>query len=445
MRWNKIWTLIAGCILLTLLLSGCVADPSEDLYALPKQSDVYYELQYAIDQIMTPGASYAGPLAGSNQQSVQLVDLDGDSDDEAVVFLKTMGELPLKVYVFDRTEDSYTNIAVIEGEGGSFDAVEYVQLDGEPGHEILLGRRLSDQILRSLTVYSCQSGSVAELMTCTYSEFKTIDLDADERKDIFVLRAEAEERSGIAELYRWHNDRMEREKEASMSVGAKQVKRIISGCLENGEPAVFVASTYEEDTIITDIFAVRDDALRNIATGGELGVSAQTVRSYNVYATDIDSDGVIELPLPLALPSHEAGEETQWIIEWYSLTIDGRAKIKMTTYHNYPSGWYLTLPEHWRDQITVSRRTLQDGISAVTISQWLGYDEDPAEIVTIYAITGEKRSVLTSEDGRSLLAEKGEVSYAASLGTSKWADELTQEELNAMFHFIYMDWNSGET
>ena len=23
--------------------------------------------------------------------------------------------------------------------------------------------------------------------------------------------------------------------------------------------------------------------------------------------------------------------------------------------------------------------------------------------------------------------------------------ELTQEELNAMFHFIYMDWNSGET
>lgn len=445
MRWNRILSLIAGSILLTLVLSACSANVSEDLYALPKQSETYYDLQYAIDQIMTPGASYAGPLTGSDQQSVQLVDLDGDTDDEAVVFLKTMGELPLKAYVFDRTENSYTNIAVIEGEGSGFDTVEYVQLDGEPGYEILLGRRLSDQILRSLTAYSCQNGKMTELMTCTYSEFKVVDLDADERKDVFVLRLEAEERAGIAELYRWHNDRMERDQEASMSVGAKQIKRIISGCLEGGAPAVFVASAYEEDTIITDIFAVRDDALRNIATGGELGVSAQTVRSYNVYATDIDADGVIELPLPLALPSYEVGEETQWIIEWYSLTIDGRAKIKMTTYHNYPAGWYLTLPEHWRDQITVSRQTLQEGISAVKVSQWRGYDEDPVEIVTIYAITGEKRAVLASAEDRSLLAEKGEVAYAVSLGTSQWAAELTQEELNAMFHFIYMDWNSGET
>ena len=103
MRWNKILRLVTGSILLTLVLSACSANVSEDLYALPKQSETYYDLQYAIDQVMAPGASYAGPLTGADQQSVQLVDLDGDSDDEAVVFLKTTGELPLKAYVFDRT------------------------------------------------------------------------------------------------------------------------------------------------------------------------------------------------------------------------------------------------------------------------------------------------------------------------------------------------------
>lgn len=444
MRNKKRIILICG-LLMVLLFAACSARTSEGLYALPKQSDRYYELQQAINSVMSPGAVYAGPLTGSNQQSVQLVDLDGDAEDEAVVFLKTVGELPLKAYIFDRSEERYSNIAVIEGDGSNFDLVEYVQLDGEPGYEILLGRSLSDQILQSLTAYTLRDNRMTELMTCTYSEVKVVDLDADERKDVFVLRLETEERAGVAELFRWYNGHMEREQEANLSVGAKQIKRMISGALEDGVPAVFVASAYEENTIITDIFAFGQDGLKNITTGGQMGVSAQTVRNYNVYATDIDSDGVIELPTPLALPSYEAGEETQWAIDWYSLTADGRSKIKMTTYHNYAGGWYLTLPDRWHDQITVCRSADPQGSTAYTISQWLGYDRKPHEIFTVYAFTGERRLEQAITDGRFLLAEKGEVAYAASFGDSEWADTLTQEELNAMFHFIHMDWNSGET
>ena len=428
-----------------LLLSSCGTKTSDELYALPKQSDRYYELQNAIHAVMTPGAVYAGPLTGSNQQSVQLVDLDADADDEVVVFLKTVGELPLKAYIFDRVEDTYSNIAVIEGEGSSFDLVEYIQLDSEPGYEILLGRSLNDQVLQSLTAYSCRDGKMTELMTCTYSEVKVVDLDADEKKDVFVLRLEAEERAGIAELYRWRDGHMEREQEANMSVGAKQIKRMISGYLENNVPAVFVASAYGENTILTDIFAFDDRGLRNITTGGQPGVSAQTVRNYNVYATDIDADGIMELPMPLVLPSYHAGEETQWAIDWYSMTADGRTRSKMTTYHNYAGGWYLILPDRWHDQVTVSRNTQMQGVTAYTVSQWRGYDEEPLEIFTVYAFTGETRLEQATAEGRFLLAEKGEVAYAASLGTSELTNILTHTELNAMFRFIYMDWNSGET
>ena len=446
MERRKFILVLLGSLLLTAVLcSGCAARSAEELYALPKQSDVYYDLQKAIDQIMTPGASYAGPLTGSNQQSVQLADLDGDGQDEAIVFIRSGGEKPLEAYIFDREGDQYVNTAVIEGDGSAFDSVEYVQLDDKPGLEILVGRQLSDQILQSLGVYSYSDGRLVELMSTNYSEFKVVDLDGDDHKDVFVLRLETEERAVVAELYRYRDGVLERDQEASLSSGAKQIKRILTGYVAQGVPAVFVASSYEEDTIVTDIFAFSGKTMQNITANAEAGFSAQTIRSYNVYASDIDEDGVIELPMPVALPSATAGDATYWVIDWYNLAPEGGRKVKLTTYHNYARGWYLVLPEQWHDRLSVSQEKTVSDVLGHTFSKWNGYDREPEEILTIYAFTGEDRLELAQADGRILLAEKGKIAYSAALGTCDWAQELTEEDLTAMFQFIYMDWNSGET
>ena len=262
---------------------------------------------------------------------------------------------------------------------------------------------------------------------------------------MFVLRMETDDRAGVAELYRWRDGYLAREQEAAMSKGARQIKRIITGHLEDEVPAVFVASAYEEDTIITDIFALRNNLLQNIATRGEADLSAQTVRSYHVYATDIDADGVIELPTPLALPSFTAGEETQWVIDWYSMDTSGKQWAKMATYHNYPAGWYIELPALWHDMLTVSAGNHVTGAQTYSFSRWNGYDKEPEMIFTIYAFTGEDRLEQASAEGRFLLAEKADTAYAAAFGDCDWAQAMTQEELSAMFRFIYVDWNNGET
>ena len=245
---NKTIKTLLGSLLLSVLCTGCMARSADGLYALPRQSDVYYDIQEAIDSVMTAGTSYAGPLTGSNQQAVQLADLDGDGLDEAIVFLKTSGEKPMKAYVFDRSGESYQNMAVIESDGSDFDAVEYVDLDGQPGQEILLGRRLSGDILQSLGAYSYRDGRLVELMSVNYSEFAVVDLDEDDCKDVFVLRMNANDRVGVAEMYQYENGAMERVQEALLSPGAGQIKRIISGYVAQGVPAVFVASAYEDRT-----------------------------------------------------------------------------------------------------------------------------------------------------------------------------------------------------
>src|SRR5699024_1168485 len=100
-------------------------------------------------------------------------------------------EQPLKIYIFDAIDGSFSMTTVIEGDGAAFDAVEYVQVDDTPGLEIILGRQLSDQIVQSLSVYAYEDGGAMELMHSSYSEYKVVDLNLDDRQDVLILRQEA--------------------------------------------------------------------------------------------------------------------------------------------------------------------------------------------------------------------------------------------------------------
>ena len=56
--------------------------------------------------------------------------------------------------------------------------------------------------------------------------------------------------------------------------------------------------------------------------------------------------------------------------------------------------------------------------------------------MTIYAFTGDQAQALSTQDGRFLLAQRGEVCYAAALSEAAGIDP---EELQARFSFISVD------
>lgn len=102
---------------LVLVLSGCVfTKPEASLYRLPKLSGEYESLESQIDALLSSGAEYAAPTSGSNLQSVQMIDLDGDGEEEAVAFFRRANDKkPMKIYIFKAAGDHYERYAVIEG------------------------------------------------------------------------------------------------------------------------------------------------------------------------------------------------------------------------------------------------------------------------------------------------------------------------------------------
>lgn len=433
-----IWVLLA----VALLLSGCSMRTVGQMYRLPKRSEDYNNLQSAIDRAMV-GLEYCAPLAGENRQTVHMADLDGDGDQEYLLFAKSNTERPLRILIFDLAGDTYVHTDTIESNGSVFDQVEYVQMDGVGGLEVVVGSQLSDQVLRSVSVYTFSDGEAEQVVSANYTKFLTVDLDMDSLVELFVLRpGQTDTDNGVAELYGVENGIMERSNEVNMSASPDKLKRVIIGRLHDGETAVYAASTVGDTALITDVYAYVGGRLANVSFSNESGTSVKTLRNYYIYADDIDNDGVVELPHLIAMaPLNEGyGGDRQELIRWYAMKADGTEVDKLYTYHNFVGGWYLELNSQLASQITV----FQQG-NTYEFYLWNEDYEDAWLFMNIYALTGQNRDEQSQTMNRFVLYKSDSITYAASLGAGISEYGITQESLVRAFHLIQQEWKTGET
>ena len=435
---------IVVCLMLaaSVLLSGCNMLTVDQMYKLPRRSEDYNNLQSAIDSAIV-GLEYCAPLAGENRQTVHMADLDGDGDQEYLLFAKSNAERPLRILIFNLVDGTYVHMDTIESNGSAFDQVEYVQMDNRGGLELVVGSQLSDQVLRSVSVYTFSGGSAEQLVSANYSKFLTVDLDMDKLAELFVLRpGQTDTDNGVAELYGVENGVMERSNEVNMSASTDKLKRVLIGKLHDGETAVYVASAVENTALITDVYAYIGGKLDNVSFSNEFGTSVNTLRNYYIYAADIDNDGVVELPALVSGPmiDMELSGDRRDLIRWYAMKSDGTILDKRYTYHELVGGWYLELDSRWAAQAMI----VQQG-NCYELLLWLEDYEDVISVASIWVLTGNNRDAQSQEANRFVLYKTDSVTYAASLGVNAGQYGITQESLLRAFHMIRQEWKTGET
>lgn len=431
--------LLLSLVLLAVLLAGCNVTSVDDLYALPKRSEAYTNLQGLIDGLMQ-GLEYSAPISGEHQQTVQMADLNGDGRDEYLLFAKGTN---LHIFIFSREENECRLLDHIESAGYAFQQVEYVDMDHRGGVEIVVGRQLTDNLSRALSVYSLRSGQIEEILKTTCSKFVCPDMDGDGDRELVLLRSnQTEGGNGIAELYDMQGPQLERVAQANMSRPAGSIKRIMVGKLYEGNPAVYVASDAGNDALITDVYALVNKQFTNISFSNESGTSIQTLRSYYVYAVDFDKDGILELPDLIDVKEPEGMEpsQSQHVIRWYDMCADGSEVDKLYTYHNYSGGWYLQLRNDFAPKTVVVQRG-----NSYEFYFWNDDQSDVDKFLTIHVLTGPKREEQGTINNRFVIHRTETVVYAAQLEVASGAYGLSREGLIHNFHLIVRDWNTGET
>lgn len=430
---SRYWKIGLMLLLAVLTLTGCSLRTVDALYCLPKRSEAYNNLQSVIDKAMAD-LEYAAPTYGDNRQVVQLADLDGDGVDEYLLFAKDNSEKPLKILIFCQLASGYVLMDTIEGYGFAFDFVDYAQVDDRPGVEIIVGRQLSDQVMRAVSVYRFTSGFSRQLLSTGYTRLSVCDLNADGRSELFLLNhGVSQDSNGIATLYHYDSGEMHRSAELSISAPAASFKRITAGLLQGGKPAVYVTCAADEKTLVTDIFTDESGQFTAVVKG----ITTQTLHNYYVYAEDVDSDGVPEMPQPIPLLPGPGSSRQQYLLRWYAVDSSGMDTTKRYTYHNYTDGWYLLLDHQWINKLSVVHT--EDACTFYILS-----DGKFEKILTITALTDADRQDQAQQKGRIVLYSSDSVIYVADLEAAAAANGITEENLPARFRPIRMDLNTEE-
>ena len=438
---------LAAALLLSLSLGGCGGfnfefNP-EELYALPELPAKYTELNARLNAILEDGAEYAAPTSGANIQPVQLTDLDGDGQQEAVAFFrKAEDEKPLKIYIFSAKEDSYEQSAVIEGSGASVYSVVYTDLDGDGRTEIIVGWRVNAE-LQALSVYALDAAGPQELLrSVSYVRYASIDLDGDGLQELVVLHAD-EEGDGVADCYDWRKGALAPQSPARISVTMAELSqqgRLTTGTLKGGVPALFVTGVTEQSGAVTDILALRNGELTNIVLSETTGVSGEIAPFYGLYPMDINGDGWTEVPAP----SSSDGAPPFHRIDWRAFGLDGAGEAAASTYHCVEDGWYIQLPEAWVGRVETERSGV-GGDTSVTFYMLNEEGVRDAAILRITALTGTGREIRAARGSRFPLSRQSDVIYTAELPEiPPWDQAMTAEEVRGAFSLIAREWIPGD-
>ncbi len=445
--------LAALALVSALLLSGCSIRTPEELYTLPQPPPDHERLQAAINTAQqdlsleySTSVEYAAPLSGENTQTFQLLDMDNNGTQEsAAAFFRVPGaEDPLMIYLFRQQPDgTYQVLAVIQGPGSAIESISYEDLDDKPGPEFVVLWRM-DNDLHLMGVYSVDPGVVHTLLISSYSDFKVMDMDRDGQRELLLLQLDILSGAGTVDYYDYSTEAeaLVNQSNASLSSNIASVSQLVANYVRGMVPALYVTSTHTDDSLVTDILVLGEEGLKNITLDESTGVSSETLLLRAAYGTDINRDAILELPHLTFLPEYNAPASLNyWVTTWRQYDAEGKDYPIFTTYHNEAGGWYLILPEHWLNQLTISRDdAVILGQRSVTFSRWSGSNDiAPEPFLAIYRFTGSNRSLHASQGSRFILLEDSSTIYAAEfLGT--WDCGLDEDELLRNFNLIRTDW-----
>lgn len=430
--------LVFFCALSLTLLTGCGAKTIDEMYSLPRRSERNNNLRSAIESAMA-GRVYAAPVSGANQESVQTADLDGDGKEEYVVFTKVVQDDSLQILLFNQpTDENYELWETISCKGSSFEQVHYADIDGKPGCELVVGTQLNEKVTRTVSLYSFASSQAEKIKSMIYLKLVVCDLDGNGNSDLMVIQnGEAEYGNGIARLYSYVDGNVVGSAEAKLSVPPEHIHRIAVNKLSSGEPAVYVASASNENSIVTDIFALRDGVFSNISQSTDVGASMQMLRNHFVYAEDLNNDGILELPSLLNMMYNTTEQN---LIRWFTIDIQGNETNMLYTFHNFEDGWYIKVESDWIDRLAPDKNG-----NVYTFFMWNNSYGSAVPVFTVYAFTGRDRDMQASEQNRFPLYSGQDVVYAGKLESGSAIYGMTETYLRENFHLIRQDWKTSES
>lgn len=385
----------------------------DSLLSAPKLSEEQSAVYDALIKSVGKDIRLKYPRSGEYRSAFVFADIDGEPDREAVVFYEKTGETEgggnVRINIIDRRGGKWTSVYDHAGAGTGIDRIIFSDL-GESGRQnVIIGYTLLSGE-RSVQVYGYENGLLSTEYSDSYSTMFSADLERDGKNELILIRpgnqmrkaslgsVSADTESGI----------IAETGSVALDESATEFVSVAAGYVGKETPAIFIDGL-SGGQLTTEIIYSVDGQLRNPLYLGESGLIEKTRRPAGYLCTDIDLDGVIEIPTLTLFPGYSEDTSgtklysTDWnVFDNYSIT------KKYSSFYNVSDGYCFILPSRWDGVVTVKRDSATG--EAVFCKFRSDLENSTVELLRI-AVASEEETGALLDEGYMVLKSNNKTNY----------------------------------
>lgn len=420
---------IISAVLLAALISGCAVIPADisELESPPKLTGEQQAIEKALEAKAGNKFTLKYPLDGDYRSAFIMKDLDHDGTPEAIAFYSPQGGAGPHIAFFAKTRGKWNEISDIGSDGSEINNVAFGDFDGNGNDDIAVGWRSFNSTDLTLMVYSRNDKSkngFTKTNLGSFTKLKTLDMDQDGNPDILLLKLDSDEKNAAARLISYRHGKLAEVAKAPLDSTVTSYAGVYVTKLNAKTNGVYVDGYKSSHNMITELVYYKDGKLITPFYDSAQHIVSRTLRSVTYQCTDINGDGIIEIPMPTSLPyeSQNKKDSKNWLVNWS--VFDGSKGLtpKLSCVMNYAENYYFTYPEKWNNSVTVKKVSDSDW----EFCEW-NYDKGTygPELFAIEVYSGDDWGVMPNKSSFNMLTEKSGIVYAAELPEQRTNSKLS--------------------
>ena len=348
-------------VLLTVCLCGCnlFAFDTAELLSPPALSGELYPIAEAIKASAGGDYSFKYPSRGNYRSAVVQEDINGDGILEAFAFYgMTDGENQIMhINCVTSKNGEWKSAATQKIIAGGVDKIDFCDLDNDGVKEILVGWEIYGTSEMQLAVYSMGDSSLTQRMLQKYTHFTTCDLDEDDINEVLVIKTASAEQQNSASLFALSEEGITEISYCELDSTSKTFSEPVVATLSTGKPAVYI-DEIKGVGAVTEVLFLEKGELVNPLFMPDTKETLSTLRSATFNISDINNDGILEIPVQENVPSVTRTDvnEKLYLTNWCSFNGE-KLTNQMTTMINVDDGYYYKIPAKWVGNIAVLKNT----------------------------------------------------------------------------------------
>ena len=356
--------ILLAAVFIAAAFSGCstLETDTEALMQPPSLTEEQAKLNDALKSVIGDSFYLKYPMNEGSNSAFMFCDLDEDGTEEALAFYSVReDENGTRINIMKNTGGSWTSVYEAAGSTGDISDVHFL----DTGSEMLLVVKWEKEV----GIYQFVNSRLEQIYMAPSDGIELADMNGDEISDIVVFSGAFDGRSSARVVYSTA-DGIQVSEHAYMTAEYSKIYSVVCGGLGDGRKALFVDSVIYDNVYLTEILTIDDgrtrrdtiasfmkDETEEEATGTgftiNTGKRGMYARNTAAVCTDIDGDGVIEMPVEIREDSADTENNRFYFIEY--VKYNGEEALPVWYgFSGGEDGFVFRLEEEWTSGVEIS-------------------------------------------------------------------------------------------